>query len=184
VRDHGRVDVTFSVRADGQVDTHLAAGWQIFQDALDDSISSLPPRRAPGNGPSAYWVDRAEQGARAARESGDERPFASGNITFLRVSDGMVVATYDFAENDEPGQAMPFEEFLALLVEWRRRIEASSASTTQPLPDTYRRNPAGSWHLSDRPEPALPLSWTRSTATRLASSPSRSGAAGVRVDGP
>jgi hypothetical protein len=134
------VDVSLSVRADGQVDVHHAAGWQIFQDALDDSISSLPPRGAPGNGPSAYWVDHAEQGARTARESGDERPFASGNITFLGVSDGMVVATYDFAEDDEPGQAMPIEEFLALLVEWRRRIEASSASATEPLPDTYGRN--------------------------------------------
>jgi hypothetical protein len=136
------VDVTFSVRADGQVDAHLAAGWQIFQDALDDSISSLPPRGAPGNGPSAYWIDHAEQDARTAHESDDERPFAAGNITFLRVSDGMVVATYDFAEVDEPGQAMPIEEFLALLVEWRRRIEVSSATATEPLPDAYRRNPA------------------------------------------
>jgi hypothetical protein len=113
-----------------------------LQDSLDDSISSLPPRGAPGNGPSSYWVDHAEQRARIARESGDDRPFTWGNITLLRVIGDNVVATYDFDEDDEPGQAMPFGEFLDLLGEWRRRIQESAAIATEPLPETYRRNPA------------------------------------------
>jgi hypothetical protein len=79
------VDVTFSLRDDGRVDAHLGEGWRIFQDALDDSISSLPPRGAVGNGPSTYWVDRAKEGARNARRDGDKQPFTSGNITLLRV---------------------------------------------------------------------------------------------------
>lgn len=37
------MDVTFSAREDGQVDAHLVGNWRLFQDALDDSISSLPP---------------------------------------------------------------------------------------------------------------------------------------------
>jgi hypothetical protein len=133
--------LTFSLRDDGQVDAHLGEAWRIFQDALDDSISSLPPRGALGNGPSTYWVDRAEEGARNAQRDGNERPFTSGNITLLRVVGDDVVATYDFSE-DEPSQAMPLDDFLAVLDEWRSRIIESAVRATAPLPETYRRNPA------------------------------------------
>jgi hypothetical protein len=141
VGHHRGVDVTFSVRDDGQVDAHLGEDWRIFQDALDDSISSLPPRGAVGNGPSTYWVDHAEEGARTAHRHRDERPFTSGNITLLRVVGDAVVATYDFSD-DEQSQAMPLDDFLALLAGWRSRILDSASHARAPLPETYRRNPA------------------------------------------
>lgn len=133
------VDVIVTVQDDGQVDARLPAGWPIFNDALRDSISSLPPRGAVGNGPSTYWIDRAEQGAREARRAGDERPFLWGNTTVLRVDGDSVVASDEYAGDPEP-EAMPLAEFLALLKEWRRRVVGSAATAARPLPETYRRN--------------------------------------------
>lgn len=79
------MEVTFTTRDDGQVDAFIGPGRPVFQEALLDSISSLPPRGAEGNGPSTYWIDQAEAGARSAHETGDERPFLWGNITVLSV---------------------------------------------------------------------------------------------------
>ena len=135
------IEVTFSVRQDGQVDALLGDEWPIFNEALGDSISSLPPRGAPGNGPSTYWIDVAEAGARRAAETSDDAPFTGGNITELRVRDGLVIARYDFAEPDEPVDALPLDDFLELLSRWRERVVESARRATSPLPETYRRNP-------------------------------------------
>jgi len=135
------VDVTFSAREDGQVDAHLVGNWRLFQDALDDSISSLPPRGVPGNGPSTYWIDHAEHGTVAAHDRRDDRPFTGGNITRLSVRGDRIVASYDFNEEDELGQEMPLADLLALLGEWRRRVVEAAANAKEPLPETYRRNP-------------------------------------------
>jgi hypothetical protein len=40
------MDVRFTVRGDGQVDASLGDGWRLFDEALGDSISSLPPGAA------------------------------------------------------------------------------------------------------------------------------------------
>jgi hypothetical protein len=53
----------------------------------------------------------------------------------------MVVGNYDYARQDEPGEAMPFDEFLSLLSEWREKVRESAATANKPLSDTYRRNP-------------------------------------------
>jgi hypothetical protein len=58
------MQVDFSVREDGQIDAELAGDWPVFNEALSDSISSLPPRGEPGRGPSTYWIDVAARGAR------------------------------------------------------------------------------------------------------------------------
>jgi hypothetical protein len=84
-------------------------------------------------------VNVADSGARRAAETGDERPFASGNITLLRVEDGDVVAALDF--DDDLTERLPLVDFLDLLAEWRVRIVESAASASAPLPETYRRNP-------------------------------------------
>jgi hypothetical protein len=133
------VEITFAVRDDGQVDVRLPDAWPILNEALNDSISSLPPRGARGNGPSTYWIDRAEQGARLSVKS---RPFVTGNATTLRVMDQTVLANYDYAEDDEPGESMPLSDFLELLREWRVRVLKSASTATRPLPETYRRNAA------------------------------------------
>jgi hypothetical protein len=137
----GRMNVTFTIRDDGQVDAYLDDAWPIFNEALADSISSLPPRGATGRGPSTYWIDIAESGARRAASMQDETPFARGNITMLRVQHGQVVASFDFAGDDEPGEAMPLAEFLGLLAAWRSQVLVTAAHSADPLPETYRRNP-------------------------------------------
>jgi hypothetical protein len=76
-----------------------------------------------------------------AHRAGNTRPFLGGNVTSLRVVGDIVVAKLDFQDDDEPGEALLVSEFLDLLSEWRRRVQERAASVTEPLPETYRRNP-------------------------------------------
>jgi hypothetical protein len=135
------VRVSFSVRDDVQVDAHVDGGLPVLNEALSDSISSLRPRGAQGITPSTYWIDQAIAGALRAAESADERPFLWGNVTVLRPLGSSVVANYDDDEDDEPGDAIPLIESLALLDEWRQRVIARAAMSTTALPETYRRDP-------------------------------------------
>ncbi|GAA4822901.1 hypothetical protein ACFQ0K_16395 [Nocardioides caeni] len=135
----------FTVREDGQVDAQLPSAGPLFNEALDDSISSLPPRGARGSGPSTYWVDVALKGLRQAELNNDERPFTYGNITLLRLVGDKVEARYDFADDDEEGDFVDVGDFVALLEEWGARIREQAAEALQPLPETYRRNPAMSF---------------------------------------
>jgi hypothetical protein len=128
------------VRDDGQVDVDVGSAWPILNDALNDSISSLPPRGLRGNGPSTYWIDQASPGVRKAQATGDDRPFIRGNATLLRLQGDSVVAAYDYADPDEPGETMPLEDFVSLLARWRSRVQESASTATSPLPETYRRN--------------------------------------------
>ncbi len=134
------MEVRFEQRTDGQVDAFLGPEHVMLNEALADCISSLPPRGEPGNGPSTYWVDVAERGARQAAQTGDTRPFTSGNATLLRVEGQDVVAALDFDE--DVTERIPLADFLGLLSQWRSHIAADSATATEPLPETYRRNPA------------------------------------------
>lgn len=135
------VDVSFSQRDDGQVDVDLGVGWERFTDALNDCVSSLPPRGATGNGPSTHWIDVAADGLDGALASRSDRPFIWGNTTLLRVVGDRVEARYEFAEDDEEGQFLDVTNFRRLLALWRTRIELSAATSSRPLPETYRRNP-------------------------------------------
>lgn len=136
------MELRFIGREDGQVDVDLGPGWALFTEALNDCVSSLPPRGAPGNGPSIYWVDVASRGLERAREAGSDRPFTWGNITLLRLNVGQVEARYDFDDEEVPGQLLDVDEFRRILDEWRVRIEAIASASRSPLPETYRRNPA------------------------------------------
>jgi hypothetical protein len=135
------MDVRFTQREDGQVDVDLGSDWSLFSEALNDSVSSLPPRGAKGNGPSTYWIDLATEGLTRALAPASDRPFTWGNITLLRLKAGRVEARYDFDEEDVDGQFLEVADFQQVLAEWRRRIEESASASTSPLPETYRRNP-------------------------------------------
>lgn len=135
------MDARFTQREDGQVDVELGADWALFTEALNDSISSLPPRGAKGNGPSAYWVDVAAEGLSRSLASASDRPFTWGNITLLRLNGGRVEARYDFDDEDVEGQFLEVTEFQEVLSQWRRQIEESASASTSPLPETNRRNP-------------------------------------------
>jgi hypothetical protein len=164
------MEVRFSVCNDGQVDAQLGPDRPIFNLALSDSISSLPPRGQPGNGPSTYWTNHADRGTRQAHERSDYRPFTFGNETLLCLRGDDVVAKYEYAEPDELGETMPLSDFLALLSEWRRRVEQSASTATTSLRETYRRNPAsgpteapGRNLRSGRGARGLPGTWADAT---------------------
>jgi hypothetical protein len=52
-----------------------------------------------------------------------------------------VVASFDFDAEDETREAMPLEDFLDVVAEWRDRVLASASKSATALPETYRRNP-------------------------------------------
>jgi hypothetical protein len=129
-------------RADGQVDVFLPPELGFIEEALNDAISSLPPRGAPGNGPSPYWIDVALVGLEAAGRAGEEaRPFAAGNATLWRRIGDEVEARWDFDEDEVPGERIAVDDFRALLTAWRDAVVASAGTSTAPFPETYRRNP-------------------------------------------
>lgn len=136
------VEFTFNIRDDGQVDARIVGDYPLFNDALADSISSLPPRGATGAGPSTYWIDIAREGAVTAARDRSERPFTGGNVTLLRVRRDEVEARYDYDDDGVAGETLPLADFLSLLDQWRSRVEASARNARLPLAETYRRNPA------------------------------------------
>ena len=136
------MEMRFTVREDGQVDVALGDRWSLFNDALADSISSLPPRGARGRGPSTYWVDVAARGLSEALRTGSDRPFTCGNITLLRLRNGAVEARYDYDDEEVEGQFLDVLDFQVILDEWRNRITSEAARHARKrLPETYRRNP-------------------------------------------
>ncbi len=138
------MQVQFTERDDGQVDVDLGPGWELMTEALNDCVSSLPPRGAADSGPSPYWVDVASLGLDRALATSDPKPFTAGNATLLRLKDGRVEARYDFDEDDVAGQFIDVDALRQLLSDWRALILLSASRSTAPLPDTYRRNPADS----------------------------------------
>jgi hypothetical protein len=135
------VTPTFTTRPDGQVDVQLDCDCPLLNDALADSVSSLPPRGEDGVGPSTYWVDVALAGLERALGEGTDRAFAGGNATQFRVFEGRIEARYDYADDDESGEFIEIDVFRSILGEWRDRIVESASAATERLPDTYRRNP-------------------------------------------
>lgn len=135
------MDAQFTTREDGQIDVTLGSDWPLLTEALNDCVSSLPPRGATGNGPSTYWVDVAIGGLDRALASGTDRPFTWGNATLLRLNEGRVEARYDYDEDDVPGEFVDADDVRGVLRDWRTRIESSASTSTSPLPETYRRNP-------------------------------------------
>jgi hypothetical protein len=139
------MDARFRSRQDGQVDVDLGPEWPLFTEALNDCVSSLPPRGAKGNGPSTYWVDVARLGLDRALASGSDRPFTAGNVTLLRLHEGRVEARFDFEDEEVPGEFIEVDDLRGILGEWRTRIKDIASASTSPLPQTYRRNPMPDW---------------------------------------
>jgi hypothetical protein len=131
----------FTSREDGPVDFALDAEWSLLEEALNDSVSSLPPRGAPGNGPSTYWADVALAGLELSLATCSGRPFTAGNFTLLRLNGGRVEARHEYDAGDVPGQFLDVGDFRQLLNDWRVRTQAKASASTAPLPQTYRRNP-------------------------------------------
>jgi hypothetical protein len=123
------MEPTFEVRADGVIEMHVDPRNGTMDTALNDAVTSRAPRGAVHAGLSTYWIDRTEQRARAAAAEGIDRPFASGNVTYLRVAGDRVVAGFDFDPDEAEAESVPLADFLAVLAAWRERvIEAGGAS--------------------------------------------------------
>jgi hypothetical protein len=137
----GTVDYDFTVTNEGLVDVNVDGNLLLLFEALKDSIGTRPPRGAPQDGPSTYWIDHAVTHLEARMEDGGLEPFASGNATNLQLRNGVVEARYDFdAEEDEILDAVPAHEFLALLRAWREIVLAESPAAdkrTPPPPKTW-----------------------------------------------
>jgi hypothetical protein len=137
------MDVHFDVLADGVIEVRTSVGG-VFDDALNDSVSSRAPRGATSQGLSTYWIDSVERDARAAAEHGGKLPFASGNITVLRVADDEIVASYDYGlpDDEDDAERVPLGDFLKVLAKWREAVVAAGGASGNAAFDGVAQRPA------------------------------------------
>jgi hypothetical protein len=123
------MDLSFTHLPDGVIEISVGRSDGLFTMAMNDSVSSRAPRGSATPGLSTYWIDRVEAAAQSAREHRSAEPFASGNVTYLRLDGDEVIAAFDFDPAEIDAESMPLESFLRALREWRGRvIEAGGAS--------------------------------------------------------
>ena len=126
---------SFDLTDAGFVTVSLDEDLPVLSDALEDSLGTRPPRGAPQDGPSTYWLDGAIAHLRERVESGNAEPFASGNATYLQLRQGRVEARYDYDPPDSDiVSTVAASEFLALLVEWRQRVVEVSSDADGRMP--------------------------------------------------
>ena len=136
----GGVEVEFvQLRDDGTVDAHLGREWPVFNEALADAISSLPPRGSEERRLSTYWIDNALQRLRRLRQVDEEGLVARGNAYSIVFSSDGVSAVFDYGEDER--ETMPADDFDDLLQRWRARVREVQRYERREVPDTYRRNP-------------------------------------------
>lgn len=97
------MDAHFSQREDGQVDIDLGPEWVLVTEALNDCVSSLPPRGAEETGPSPYWIDVTLDALDSAVASESSRPFIWGNSTLMRLKGGRVEARDEYDDEGIDG---------------------------------------------------------------------------------
>lgn len=143
---HTEVQVRFEFMRTphGFVEVTLRDDLPVMRHALEDSLSSRPPRGATQDGPSTYWIDEALAGLRNRLKYRSSEPFASGNVTYLQLSSEHVEARYDFDPPDSDSvDRVPVAEFLELLRAGRERVlhESPDADKGMPPPRTVHRMP-------------------------------------------
>lgn len=129
------------LRDDGTVDARLGPDWPVFNDALADAISSLPPRGSEERRLSTYWIDHALERLRRLREGNEQGRVAGGNAYGIVLSLRGVSAVFDYGEDEEPAETMPTDEFIQLLERWRAAVLEVQQREQREVPETYRRNP-------------------------------------------
>ena len=90
------MDLSFTHLPDGVIEISVGRSDGLFTMAMNDSVSSRAPRGSATPGLSTYWIDRVEAAAQSAREHRSAEPFASGNVTYLRLDGDEVIAAFDF----------------------------------------------------------------------------------------
>jgi hypothetical protein len=141
VRQDAFVEAEFvQLREDGSVDARLGPDWPIFNEALADAISSLPPRGSKERHLSTYWIDNTLDRLRRLRTARESGPVAGGNAYSIHASGNDVRAVFDYGDEDSY-ELMPADEFEDLLERWRQRVLDVQRHETREVPETYRRNP-------------------------------------------
>ena len=102
------------VRDDGTVDVRLGPRWAIFNEALADAVTSLPPRGSPERRLSTYWIDQTLSRLAAFRHGGEGGVVASGNAYSISVSENHVTAMWDYGDADT-SERMTIAEFVEIL---------------------------------------------------------------------
>jgi hypothetical protein len=142
IEQAGCVDAAFlQLRDDGTVDARLGPEWPLFNEALADAISSLPPRGSEERRLSTYWIDAALDRLRKLQTANGQGRIAGGNAYGIVFSPDGVTAVFDYANDDDPGETMTAEEFVDLLERWRAAVLEVQKTETREVPATYRRNP-------------------------------------------
>lgn len=120
---------------DGSVGLTLNDDLPVLLDAVEDSLGTRPPRGAPQDGPSTYWLDEAIKHLRERMESGSPEPFASGNATYLQLRGGQAEARYDFDPIDSDiVDTVDAADLLGLLIEWRQLVLDASPGAARNMP--------------------------------------------------
>ena len=128
------------LRDDGTVDARLGSEWPIFNQALADSISSVPPRGSPERHLSTFWIDSTLGRLRSMREGQTLGPIASGNAYSLILDGDDVVASFDYGDEDDQ-ERLAVDDVIELLTGWREAVVATQVHERRIVPETYRRNP-------------------------------------------
>ncbi len=125
----------FSRQADGMIDAAIEPDSPVLNHALQDSVSSRAPRGAIRPGLSAYWIERTAERGRHAEANRSTEPFATGNVTYLRLEGNQVIAGYDFDTEEDDAESMPLSAFHQLLQQWRDAvIEAGGSYGEEAIP--------------------------------------------------
>jgi hypothetical protein len=129
------------LRDDGTIDARLGSDWPIFNEALADAVSSLPPRGSTETRLSTYWLDQTLERLAALQARNQAGAIAGGNAYSLVFDGDGVKAVFDYGDPNEEVELMSTDDFTSILKRWRAVVLAAQAHETRLVPETYRRNP-------------------------------------------
>lgn len=128
------MDWIFQVVGADSVRAVLASGPSVLQEALDDA---MPSGQATAWSVARWAVDLldrpSDSGTSRATLANVGSPFAEGNITHLPLRGNLVIASYDFA-SEENGEPVDAGEFLSLLTAWRAAVISFDPESEDRLP--------------------------------------------------
>jgi hypothetical protein len=130
-----------ALREDGTIDARLGSDWPIFNEALADAVSSLPPRGSTERRLSTYWIDQTLERLAALRAQHQTGRIAGGNAYSLVFDGDGVEAVFDYGDPNEDVELMSVDDFMSVLEGWRAAVVTALAHETRTVAETYRRNP-------------------------------------------
>ena len=121
-----------ALRDDGTVVARLSPDWPIFNEALADAVSSLPPRGSSEKRLSTYWIDRTLDRLALLQEASQPGPVASGNAYSLLFDGDSVQAVFDYGDPNEDVELMSVQDFRWILRGWRAAVLAAATYELAP----------------------------------------------------